>query len=584
MYFPTLNARPRSAQSMDVFGGYNHNVRIQENEFYDMKNLTSDQAPVLAPRKGRGLYVTGSNIQGLIAKDSLCWIDGSEFVINEYRVDMGLSTDPEDCPKQLISMGAYVIIMPDKKYFNTADFSDYGSIEAEVTTQTDVTFIPCRLDGTEYTPDYIQPDAPTEAENMALWMDTSVTPHSLKQYSSAMDTWAGVETTYIKIRCSGIGKAFRQYDGVTISGLKDQEDRQLQAINGAAIVYGQEEDALIVIGILDATISLDIPVTISRKMPAMDFVIENDNRLWGCRYGLNNDGEVVNELYSCKLGDFRNWNCFMGISTDSYYVSLGSDGQFTGAITHAGYPLFFKENCLHKVYGQIPANFQVQTTACRGVQKGCSRSMAIVNEILYYKARHAVCAYDGSLPVEASAALGEERYEQAVAAAHGNKYYISMKKTDTGERSLFVYDTAKGMWHIEDDLPARLFCSCRDELYCATEDNRIIAMLGTGERYEELVPWMFETGILGGSLPEKKYLVKLNIRLVLEAGSSINILAQYDSVGPWVNLGFITGTDLRSFTIPVKPRRCDHLRLRVEGEGKGMVFSITKTYTQGSDV
>lgn len=584
MYFPTLNARPRSAQSMDVFGGYNHNVRIQENEFFDMKNLTSDQAPVLAPRKGRGLYVTGSNVQGLIAKDSLCWIDGSEFVINEYRVDMGLSTDPEMCPKQLISMGAYVIILPDKKYFNTADFSDYGSIEAEVTTQTDVTFIPCRLDGTEYTPDYIQPDAPTEAENMALWMDTSVTPHSLKQYSSAMDTWAGVETTYIKIRCSGIGKAFRQYDGVTISGLKDQEDRQLQAINGAAIVYGQEEDALIVIGILDATISLDIPVTISRKMPAMDFVIENDNRLWGCRYGLNNDGEVVNELYSCKLGDFRNWNCFMGISTDSYYVSLGSDGQFTGAITHAGYPLFFKENCLHKVYGQIPANFQVQTTACRGVQKGCSRSMAIVNEILYYKARHAVCAYDGSLPVEASAALGEERYEAAVAAAHGNKYYISMRKTGTGERTLFVYDTAKEMWHIEDNLPARLFCSCRDELYCATEDNRIIAMLGTGERYEELVPWMFETGILGGSLPEKKYLVKLNIRLVLEAGSSINILAQYDSVGPWVNLGFITGTDLRSFTIPVKPRRCDHLRLRVEGEGKGMVFSITKTYTQGSDV
>ena len=584
MYFPTLNARPRSAQTMDVFGGYNHNIRIQENEFYDMKNLTSDQAPVLSPRKPRGLYVTGNSIQGMIAKDSLCYVDGRYFVINEYRVDMGLSSDPEDCPKQMVSMGAYVIIMPDKKYFNTADFSDYGNIEAEYTSATDVSFIPCKLDGTEYTPDYIQPDAPTEAENMALWMDTSVSPHSLKQYSSAMDSWTGVETTYIKIRCSGIGKAFRQYDGVTISGLKDQENGQLQAINGAAIVYGQEEDALIVIGILDASVSLDVPVTISRKMPAMDFVIENDNRLWGCRYGLNNDGEVVNELYSCKLGDFRNWNCFMGISTDSYYVSLGSDGQFTGAITHAGYPLFFKENCLHKVYGQIPANFQVQTTACRGVQKGCSRSMAIVNEILYYKARHAVCAYDGSLPTDASAALGEDRYEDATAAAHGNKYYISMKKTGSGERSLFVYDTAKGLWHVEDDLPARLFCSCRDELYCATEDHRIIAMLGSGEQYEPLVPWMFETGILGGSLPEKKYLVKLNIRLVLEYGSSLQILAQYDSVGPWENLGFITGTDLRSFTIPVKPRRCDHLRLRVEGEGKGIVFSITKTYTQGSDV
>ena len=46
----------------------------------------------------------------------------------------------------------------------------------------------------------------------------------------------------------------------------------------------------------------------------------------------------------------------------------------------------------------------------------------------------------------------------------------------------------------------------------------------------------------------------------------------------------VTGTDLRSFTMPVRPRRCDHLRLRFEGEGKGMVFSLTKTYTHGSDV
>ena len=596
MIFPTLPARPREAQTMDVFGGYNHNVRIQENEFYDMKNLTSDQAPVLAPRKGRGLYVTGSNVQGMIAKDSLCWIDGSEFVINEYRVDMGLSTDPEMCPKQLISMGAYVIIMPDKKYFNTANFDDYGSIDAETVTSGSVLFTPCKMDGTEYTADYTQSEEPEEPENMQLWTDTSTEPHTLKQYSSTSAIWVSVETTYVKIQCAGIGAAFEQYDGVKIVGLKDVElisaetgnavadPSQLAALEGAAIVYSRDEDSVVVIGILDSPISITNSINISRKMPAMDFIVENDNRLWGCRYGLNNDGEVVNELYSCKLGDFKNWNCFMGISTDSYTVSLGSDGQFTGAITHAGHPLFFKENCLHKVYGQIPANFQVQTTACRGVQKGCSRSLAIVNEILYYKARHAVCAYDGSLPTEASAALGEVRYENAIAAAHGNKYYISMRNTETDERALFVYDTAKGMWHKEDDIPAYLFCSCRDELYCATEGSQIIAMLGSGEKYEELVPWMFETGILGASLPEKKYLVKLNFRLVLEAGSSINILAQYDSVGPWVNLGFITGIDLRSFTIPVKPRRCDHLRLRVEGEGPGMVFSVTKTYSHGSDV
>lgn len=595
MKYPTLYARPRSQETLEAFAGYNHNVRINEGEFYDMLNLASDMSPVLAPRKARGLYADGANVQGMIAKDSLCYVDGREFVINEYRVDMGLSVEAEDCPKQLISMGAYVIIMPDRKYFNTADFSDYGDIEAEVTTAAPVSFIPCKMDGTEYTAEYIQSEEPEEPANMALWVDTSTEPHSLKQYSSSTDMWVGIETTYVKIRCAGIGQPFAQYDGVKISGIKSQallamlaeneieDTSQLEALEGSAIVYARGDDFITVVGILDTTMTISNAVTVSRKMPAMDFIVENENRLWGCRYGLSNDGEVVNELYCCKLGDFRNWNCFMGISTDSYVVSLGSDGQFTGAVAHAGYPLFFKENCLHKVYGQMPSNFSVQTTACRGVQKGCDRSLAIVNEILYYKARHAVCAYDGSLPTEVSAALGEERYANAVGAAHGNKYYVSMEKADGTDHVLLVLDTAKGVWHKEDNLAAYLFCSCRDELYCATGDGKIITMLGSGEAYEDKVPWMAETGIIGASLPESKYLAKLNIRMVLEFGSIATILAQYDSAGPWENLGTLTGTDLRSFTIPVRPRRCDHLRLRIEAEGKGMIFSITKTLAHGSD-
>ena len=62
-----------------------------------------------------------------------------------------------------------------------------------------------------------------------------------------MDIWTGVETTYIKIRCGGIGKAFFLYDGVTISGLKNHENEQLRAIDGPAILYGQEDDAIVVI-------------------------------------------------------------------------------------------------------------------------------------------------------------------------------------------------------------------------------------------------------------------------------------------------------------------------------------------------
>lgn len=584
--YPMLNASAESRQTIDVFGGYNHNLRIGENEFYDMENLTSDVYPVFSPRKARGLYREDVNVQGMIAKDSLCYVDGRYFVMNEYRVDMGLSTEEEDCPKQLISMGAYVIILPDKKYINTADITDNGAIEAEVTTTSPVTFTPCKMDGTTFEPKYIQPTQPKEPSNMDLWMDTSATPHSLRQWSESTGMWTSIAVTYVKIQCAGIGKAFREYDGVKISipdGLTAATAEQLKALNGAAIVYSQGDDFITVVGILDAETTIEEAVTVSRKMPKMDFVVENDNRLWGCRYGLNNDGEVVNELYASKLGDFRNWQCYMGISTDSYAVSLGSDGPFTGAITHAGYPVFWKENYMHKVYGQIPANFQVQTTACRGVQKGCCGSLAIVNEILYYKSRHAICAYDGSLPTEMSGALGDIQYESAIAAAHGNKYYVCMRESMTGNYAMLVYDTAKGLWHREDGFHAVQLCSCREELYCATQDGKIITMLGSGDSFEQAVRWFAETGIINASSPDRAYLKRISVRMVLEPGSNVTISAQYDSCGAWESLGFFTGTDLRSFTVPVRPRRCDHLRIRLEGTGKAMVFSITKSMSGGSD-
>ena len=586
MKYPQLQPTVTSRSIVDTFLGYNHNARISDGEFYDMRNLVSDVSPVLSPRKERGLFLQSGNVQGMIAKDSLCYIDGSYFVMNAYRVDMGLSTADDDCPKQLISMGAYVIILPDKKYINTANLTDWGNIDAEVTTTAAVTFTPSMQDGTAFSPNYIQPTEPEGPENMALWMDTSATPHSLKQWSESAGMWSSIATTYVRIQCPGIGKAFSQYDGIHITipdGLTANTAAQLKELNGSAIVYAKDDDFIAVVGILDEETTIEEHITVSRKMPVMDFVIENDNRLWGCRYGQNNNGDVVNELYACKLGDFRNWNCYMGISTDSYAVSLGSDGQFTGAITHAGYPIFFKENCMHKVYGQIPANFQVQTTACRGVQKGCSRSLAIVNEILYYKSQHAICAYDGSLPAEISYSLGDVQYCNAVAGAHGNKYYVSMQNATSGEWDFLVYDTAKGLWHKEDNLQAAQLCSCRDELYCSLPDGKIITILGSGEAYEENVAWMAQTGIINASLPERQYLQRISIRMILEPGSQVSILVQYDSCGDWENLGNMVGSNLRSFTFPVRPRRCDHLRLRIEGVGKAMIFAIAKTISGGSD-
>ena len=579
MKFPTLTELNTSREMVDVFMGYNHNLRIGEGEFFDMRNLSSDSYPVLSPRPKRGIYATPAAPQGMVAKDALCYVDGEDFVINEYRIAMGLTED--DKPKTLISMGAYVIIMPDKKYINTEKYSDHGNIEASVKTTSTITFELCKADGAEYENVVTQATAPTEPKNMDLWIDTSEVPHQLKQYSATTDMWSAIATTYIKIKATGIGKPFSVNDGVTIEGV---EDESLQDLNASMVIWAKGDDYIVVTGILDKVTTQGTPIIVTRRMPNMDFIIESENRLWGCRYGPALNGEVVNEIYACKLGDFKNWNCFMGISTDSYAASVGTDGQFTGAITHLGYPLFFKETCVHKVYGNYPANYQIQTTACRGVQKGSERSLSIVNEVLYYKARSGVCSYDGSLPVEVSSALGDVAYHNAVAGTLGNKYYISMSDASDGWH-LFVYDTKKGMWHREDETRAVDFCNCRGDLYYIDHaDNQIKTVRGTGVAETKPIEWEAVTGFIGTDSPDKKYISRMDVRMSLVVGARASFFVEYDSSGEWEFLFAMDGIKLRSFAVPIRPQRCDHLRLKIIGSGEAKIFSICKTIEQGSDV
>ena len=576
MKYPYLNEITKTREMTNMFGGYNHNFRIGDGEFYDMRNLTSNAYPVLSPRGPRGsLSSLGSNVQGMIGKGIFCFVDGADFVVGERRMKMGFSIDEK--PKRLISMGAYVIIMPDKKYVNTADTEDFGSLEASFETTEKTVFTLCKQDGTDFGEMTVGKTAPKSPENTALWLDTSAEPCVLKQYSEAGASWVTVISTYIKISSAGIGKDFSAGDGITLSGI---EKESLSFLNGTMVLHDRGDDHLVVTGILEGSVTQENAVTVARRMPNMDFLTEAGNRLWGCRYGTDINGNTVNEIYASKLGDFKNWNTFMGVSTDSYAASVGTDGAFTGAVTHLGYPIFFKENCMHKIYGSYPANFQIQDTACRGVQNGCAESLAIVREVLYYKSRNAVCAYDGSLPAEISAPLGDTVYSDAAAGVLGNKYYISMRRSD-GTYHLFVYDTARGMWHKEDETQAVQFASYDGNLFFLHK-GKIQSVLGTDTK--ERVRWMAETGLLATESPDKKYIAGLDIRLSLSVSSEIDFYIEYDSSGEWEHLQTVIGNGTGSFSVPIRPRRCDHLRLRIEGKGDAKIFSICKTMEEGSAV
>ena len=564
-------------QFTDSFSGYRRRLKIEEGELFDCRNLSTAHYPLLSNRKRRGLVGTLDAPGGLLAKEKLCWVDSGALWYGGEKTALDCLSPGQ---KQLVSMGAYICVFPDKLYYNTAEPTDFGSMEASYTSVGSVRISLCQADGSEYKTPALSDTAPEEPENAALWIDTSAVPHVLRQWSSALKEWVEAVSVYTRISFTSCGELpglFKKDDGIEISGA------ELESINGVKLIsaIGGDEnspDYIVFPGLIDEAFTQDAGyIRISRTVPDMDYVIECRNRLWGCRYA-----EGLNEIYCCTLGDFRNWRQYAGLASDSWTASVGSDGPWTGAVNFMGYPTFFKENRIHRVSVSAIGAHHVAETVCRGVEKGSHKSLAVVNETLFYKSRGAVCAWQGGFPLTVSEALGEEVYSDAVAGAIGERYYISMKDR-AGQSCLFVYDTDKALWIKEDGLPVTDFAALGPELYALAE-GRLWALMGTEGEKETHVDWMAESGILCYQYPDRKYLSRYNFRVQMEEGAQMDLYVQYDSSGVWERKGRIKFRGTGTVTVPVRPRRCDHLRIRLEGKGEFRLFSIAKILSIGSDV
>ena len=96
--------------------------------------------------------------------------------------------------------------------------------------------------------------------------------------------------------------------------------------------------------------------------------------------------------------------------------------------------------------------------------------------------------------------------------------------------------------------------------------------------------WMAQTGEIGLESPDMKYISRLTIRMFLGVSATLKIYIQYDLESDWHFVCSLEHTNLRSFSIPIRPRRCDHLKLKFVGEGDAKIYSITKTIEQGSEL
>ena len=495
------------------FTGLDRRDRIADGACREMVNLSSDAYPCMAPRAGR------TQLTEYPAATAALFKNGKLFVIDGTAAKYGGETVGAVTAgrKQMAVMNDWIFLWPDKAAFNAAT-GEFRAMETHVGALA-VTFT-----------------------------NSTIT------------------------RKDGADWPFQVGDGVTISGCGQEYNNRtsvVQAVEGSTLTF---YDNVFQYGELDsdenqsthewdeAAVRFDITV------PALEYVCEKDNRLWGV-YG--------NHICCCKLGDGFNWNVFNGLSTDAFDVQVGSDGPFTGIAGYSNYILAFKEHCVHKLYGTKPTNYTANISYVEGVQEGCADTLVIYNNALFYLSRSGVMAYGGGTPESIGGPLNRD-YVRAVAGRHMDKYVLC-GTTEEGESEIVVYDTEHGIWVREDDAEVVCFAADRGVLHFVDADGSLWRC-GT----DDPVAWSATFGPFEEVGSEKKITNRIDVVLKGEPGAVVEVAVQQEG-GPWrtIRRGSARRPD-GTLVIPQIPMRGHEFRLRVSGTGRAVLHSLVRHSREGS--
>lgn len=596
-----------------VFRGINYGEGTQEGEFAETYNLSTDSYPCITQRAARIDVKEYGKPTNLHSKGKLLVID--ERIDSEHPDEEGNPTVVGDVyygdtkvgevtggKKQTATIGNYIVIFPDKKYYKVPTEDDkegkFGSMEVEYksralqfTTSTiksspkteyklkGVSFDSSELGSSKAdTQNYPFREGDTVTisgcsrteNNKADIVIKRVTTKKL-YFDDATFSFVGVladdEITITRTNTTQEIFPFKEGDAVTITGCSVNANNKKEEI----LIRSVSDDTLTFDDNAFTEATEDGEVTISRTVPDLDFICESNYRLWGTH---------GNTIYSSKFSDPFNFKVFDGLASDSYAIEVGSEGEFTGCIPYSSHICFFKENTLHKLYGTKPSNFQITTANVYGVQSGSERSMHIVNEMLLYKGVGGVYAYTGGVPELISEKFGNKRYSDAVACCDGEIYYISMKQGDTYH--MFTYDVSKNIWLREDDTQAVDMTFFDGKVYYLDAEGGLYYIDKTADRGG--IEWGATFCTMHETINERKGYSKFHLRMDLSAAAWLAVDIKTDNDLMWQQVYTTHNEKAKTVSIPIIPTRCDSIDIRLRGKGKCTIKTFIREFTVGSDV
>ena len=570
---PHMKHQDRIHQTQTMtFAGINRNPAAGDGTIRNTVNMDTDRAPHLSPRKPRQKLAPmpmDGNVRAYgmtVVNDDVFWAAKDGNAVKLYRNGTAIRTGLTETQKSFAVLNGFLIIYPDKKMLNLAEldtrmiFADDEYMDA-VAESVRVIFRNGTYNG-----------QPAEGNTIEL---------------QGTHDWAEYR--------------FKVGDAVRISGsdeAKNNDTKIIREIEGKELRF--YEFSFDNTPPPETTQNHDndappIPETVSlrRYVPEMDRIFEHENRLWGWK------GRTV---YCSKLGDPVNFEVFDGLSTDSWTLEVKGQGEITGGVSYLGYPMFFKEDAVYRIYGDRPTQYSLMNMGTMGVRRGCADSPAIAGEHLFYLSNQGVTVFTGGYPQNIHAPFGETRFTEGRACSDGLKYYLCAKDAETGAWNVYVYDTRWDMWYNFAESEC-LAMAASQRLYglgfvggewCLWTDGKeekpawatLTEDEGSVASKVEFNPFTGANWTNGRSTgnPNRKGTSKLLLRLTLAQGTELTVSMNFDG-GPWEKKAVLNAPHhMHSPTLAIIPRRSDNYQIEIIANGDWTLHSLTREEYSGSSI
>lgn len=530
MYQPMIEAKAMSEVSIGEFGGLNETDTIKDNEFAALLNISSHAAPYITtrPRRDRIPMPKGVTVKKMLRFE------------REGAVFTGLGES-----------GGKVKFFYQSECVEQDGTEDY-QLQAEDMAQ---------LNGRVYLfPDglYFDPEHREEGlKSMTVKTSATMTFSSTEKKEVITNTISGVENA----------PEFSKGDSIVIRGCSNEKNNTISVDERAnavarhdivsAVVEKAEGNTLQVLcynaaGEQVKFTSVTSACTIERELPHLVHVCVHNNRLWGTEKG-------GKRIWASKLGDASNFHVFAGLSTDSWWAEVASEGEFTAIVSYQNHVYAFKKHCIHEVYGDRPSNFKIPYTTKLGCAKG--ETVTEIDGALYFSGTDGIYRYQGGLPENISQKLsGHEAC--CAGGTDGRRLYLALENG-----GMLVYDTRFARWYRED---GAFSCFVREDgvLFAAGKDG--IYQFGQGE---EMIFWEIKTKWMHPAGSLKRGIDSVWLRMELAEGAWVRVSVCFDGRENTL-CKEITSPTAQTMRVPVRMRKCDKVQVTLEGAGDMKLYAI----------